>query len=151
VEQWVLAAIVYAAARGYRRMLGQISDVRVQYERAKKLEELKDQFITSVNHELRTPVMLMQGYVELLRLKGEELRPEHRMGMIQRASQAGNNLARLVQSILDTRRLDQRAKQYEPEAVPLFEAVADAAALVDPQEGQGVERELHVHMPHDLA
>lgn len=34
IEQWVLALIVYAAARGYRRILRLISDVRVQYERA---------------------------------------------------------------------------------------------------------------------
>src|SRR5262249_41960738 len=35
VEQWILALIVYAAARGYRRILRLISDVRVQYERAR--------------------------------------------------------------------------------------------------------------------
>lgn len=151
IEQWVLAAIVYSAARGHRRMLRQISDVRVQYERAKKLDELKDQFITSVNHELRNPVMLMQGYVELLRLKGEELPSERRAAMLQRASQAGENLARLVQSILDTRRLGRGARDYQPEAVSVLETLATAASLVDPREGQGIERELRVRVPADLA
>ncbi|HLY30586.1 MAG TPA: HAMP domain-containing sensor histidine kinase [Ktedonobacterales bacterium] len=151
IEQWVLAIIVFGAATGYRRILRQISDVRVQYERARQLDDLKDQFITSVNHELRNPVMLMQGYVELLRIKGGELPPERRDEMVQRASKAGDNLAQLVQSILDTRRIDQSAADFQPEAVPLFDAVATAASLVDPGEGPKVERDLRVHVPEGLA
>lgn len=151
VEQWALAIIVYAAARGYRRILQQISDVRMQYERAKKLEELKDQFITSVNHELRNPVMMVQGNIELLRLKGKEMSPERRDTMIERASQASDKLSQLIQSILDVRRLEQGSKDFEPEPVLVFDAVASAATLVDPSDGKGVERELRIHAPRDLA
>ncbi len=151
IELWLLAVVVYAAARGYRTVLRQISDVRVQYERARQLDELKDQFITSVNHELRNPVMLLQGYVELLRLKGSELSAERRNDLIQRASRAGESLAHLVQSILDTRRVDQQARDFEPELVPVGETVMTAASLVDPGDGKGVERELHVQVPHELS
>jgi signal transduction histidine kinase len=151
VELWLLALVLYSAARGYRTVLRQISDVRVQYERARQLDELKDQFITSVNHELRNPVMLLQGYVELLRLKGNTLSAERRDDLIQRASRAGESLAHLVQSILDIRRVDQQAKDFAPEAVPVAEMVVAAASLVDPGEGKGVERELHVRVPHELS
>ncbi len=151
IELWLLALVVYGAARGYRTVLRQISDVRVQYERARKLDELKDQFITSVNHELRNPVMLLHGYVELLRLKGSELSAEQRDNLIRRASQAGESLAQLVQGILDTRRVDQRARDFAPEVVPVGEMVAAAASLVDPREGKGVERELHMRIPHELS
>lgn len=151
IEQWVLAVIVYVAARGYRRILQLISDVRVQYERAKQLDELKDQFITTVNHELRNPVMLMQGYIDLLRLKGEELTPERRAELVRRASTAGDSLATLVQSILSTRRIDQSARDFQPEVVPVLDAVAIAASLVDPEDGKQVERALHIHVPPGLA
>jgi signal transduction histidine kinase len=151
IELWLLALVVYAAARGYRRILQQISDVSVQYERARQLDALKDQFITSVNHELRNPVMLLQGYVELLRLKGSELSAERRDELIQRASRAGEALSQLVQSILDTRRVDQRARDFDAEAVPVGEAVVAAAALVDPRQGKGAERELHIQVPHELT
>ncbi|HEV2238534.1 MAG TPA: HAMP domain-containing sensor histidine kinase [Ktedonobacterales bacterium] len=151
IEQWILALVVYAAARGYRRILRLISDVRVQFERAKQLDELKDQFITSVNHELRNPVMLMQGYVDLLRLKGEELAAERRIQLVQRASEAGDNLARMVQSILSTRRADQSARDFMAEAVPVLDVVLTAAGSVDPQDGQGQERDLRVDVPSGLA
>jgi signal transduction histidine kinase len=150
VEQWILAVVVYAAARGYRRILRLISDVRVQYERARQLDELKDQFITSVNHELRNPVMLMQGYIDLLRLKGEELVADRRVELVQRASDAGDNLARLVQSILSTRRAEQSAGDFTSQAVPVLDAVLAAAGSVDPEDGQGQERELRVHVPADF-
>jgi signal transduction histidine kinase len=151
IEQWILAAIVFAAARGYRRVLRQISDVRVQYERARQLDELKDQFITNVNHELRNPIMLMQGYIELLRLKGQELPAERREALIQRASRAGDNLVELLQSILDVRRLDQGARDFTPEAVPVLMALTAAAELVDPRDDQAAERELRVNIPQELA
>ncbi|SRR5579875_458413 len=151
IEQWVLAIIVFAVATGYRRILRQISDIRVQYERARQLDELKDQFITTVNHELRNPVMLMQGYIELLRIKGETLPPERRNAMIQSASRAGDNLVQLVKSILDTRRIDQGAKDFEPEVVPVFDAVATSASLVEPGNEHETERELRVHIPEGLA
>src|SRR5579875_661172 len=151
IEQWVLAIIVFAVATGYRRILRQISDIRVQYERARQLDELKDQFITTVNHELRNPVMLMQGYIELLRIKGETLPPERRNAMIQSASRAGDNLVQLVKSILDTRRIDQGAKDFEPEVVPVFDAVATSASLVEPGNEHETERELRVHIPEGVA
>lgn len=151
IEQWALAAIVYAAARGYQRTLRETGDVRVQYERARKLDELKDQFITNVNHELRNPVMLMQGYIELLRLKGQEMTRDKSAELVQRASKAGDNLAELLQSILDARRLDHRSDTFVPEAVPVRETLEVAASLVDPRSGQHVERQLRVNMPAGLA
>jgi signal transduction histidine kinase len=151
IELWLLALVLYGAARGYRTVLSQISDVRVQYERARQLDDLKDQFITSVNHELRNPVMLLNGYVELLRLKGGELSPERRDDLVKRASQAGESLSQLVQSILDTRRLGQEARNFTPEAAPVTEAVMTATTLVDPKVGKGIERELRLNIPPDLA
>jgi signal transduction histidine kinase len=151
IEQWVLAAIVFAAARGYQRTLRETGDVRVQYERARKLDELKDQFITNVNHELRNPVMLMQGYVELLRLKGQEMTAPKRAELLQRASKAGDHLADLLQSILDARRLDRPSEAFVPEAVPVRETLEVAASLVDPRSGQHVERQLRVSVPEGFA
>jgi signal transduction histidine kinase len=151
IEQWALAAVVYAAARGYQRTLRETGDVRVQYERARKLDELKDQFITNVNHELRNPVMLMQGYIELLRLKGQEMTQEKRAELVQRASKAGDHLTELLQSILDARRLDHRSDTFVGEAVPVRETLEVAASLVDPRSGQHVERQLRVNMPAGLA
>jgi signal transduction histidine kinase len=150
IEQWVLAALMFALARGYRRTLRETGDVRVQYERARKLDELKDQFISNVNHELRNPVMLMQGYIELLMIKGDEVDAEMRTLLMQNANEAGDNLVELIESILDARRLDQGAEDFTPESVSVLAAIKTAASLVDPREGKLVERDLRIQVTAGL-
>jgi signal transduction histidine kinase len=150
IEQWVLAALMFALARGYRRTLRETGDVRVQYERARKLDELKDQFISNVNHELRNPVMLMQGYIELLMLKGDEVDADMRALLMQNANEAGDNLVELIESILDSRRMDQGAEDFTPESVAVLEAIKTAASLVDPREGKLVARDLRIQVAAGL-
>lgn len=148
--QWSVATVMLTTASAYRRTLRELGDVRVAFERAKQLDGLKDQFISSVNHELRSPVMAMQGYLELLKLTEETASSEKRRALLARASTASDNLAYLLTSILDARRLDQDADDFTPEPVNVRESVNAAAQLIDPREGQLVERELHVAIPAQL-
>ncbi len=149
--QWSFAVIMISAAAAYGRIMHELGDVRVAYERAKQLDELKDQFISSVNHELRSPVMAMQGYLELLRLTQETAPPDKRKDLLKRATNAGDNLTALLGSILDARRLDQGADDFVPEVVNVREAVGAAAELIDPREGALVARELRMSIPPGLA
>src|SRR6185312_13929674 len=64
---WGIALLLLAQWRSYQRLLMELADVRTQVERARRLDELKDQFIRNVNHELRTPIMALLGYVDLLK------------------------------------------------------------------------------------
>jgi signal transduction histidine kinase len=52
--------------QGYQRTLRELGDVRIAYERASALDDLKNQFIVNVNHELRNPVMAMMGHLDIL-------------------------------------------------------------------------------------
>ena len=65
-----LGLLMFAANRGFARTQRELADVRVAYEREKELDRLKNQFISSVNHELRTPIMALQGYLALARELG---------------------------------------------------------------------------------
>jgi signal transduction histidine kinase len=50
------------------------AELRTLNEQLKALNELKDKFITITNHELRTPITVLKGYIELLDyfLRGNE-------------------------------------------------------------------------------
>ena len=126
-------------------------DARVATERARQLEALKDQFITSVNHELRTPMMTMQGYIELLGDLQDQARPEKRAQMLERARRANTGLVQLLQSILEVRRIDQEAEDFVPQVVNVSAAVQDALSLLDPRAGSIAERKLIVQVPADLT
>lgn len=125
-------------------------DARIATERAQQLDELKDQFITSVNHELRTPLMTMQGYLELLSDQEARVTPEKRWDMLERARGACGSLVHLVRSILDTRRIEQEAGDFIPEIVSVREAAQAALSLMDPREANPAGRHLRLHIPENL-
>jgi signal transduction histidine kinase len=148
---WTIALLIFGASSLYEQSLHELGDIRLAFERAQKLDALKDQFITSVNHELRTPAMAMQGYLELLQLRHRELSADRRAALIEKACRAGDDLIALLTSILDIQRIDPSTRDFTREAVPLREAVEAAAVLIDPREGSLVERELHLDIPDGLA
>ncbi len=148
---WLAALLIYGASSLYVQALHQLSAIRTAYERAQQLDELKDQFITNVNHELRTPAMAVQGYLDVLQLRHDALTPERRSTMIARASRASNDLVALITSILDIQRIDQGASEFEPQAVDVAEAVAAAARLIAPRDATAVERELRIDIPAGTA
>jgi signal transduction histidine kinase len=124
-------------------------DAQVANERAQQLDALKDQFITSVNHELRTPLMTMQTYVELLRYRQKEL-PERSEKLVEAIGQTNDALVDLVQSILEVRRLDQESQDFAHEAVNLQCALEHAVAVLNPQAGTIAGRILQVDLPPGL-
>ncbi len=136
-----------------RQLLTQrdLVDARIATERAEQLDALKDQFITSVNHELRTPLMTMQGYLELLGDQAAQATPEKRVDMLERARGACTNLVHLVRSILDTRRIEQEVDNFVPEAVNVWEAAQAAMSLMDPREANPAGRHLGMRVPGDLV
>jgi signal transduction histidine kinase len=151
IAQWAFAITMLASSASYRRTLGDIGSAYLQIRQLDQLDQLKDQFITNVNHELRNPAMALQGYVELLRLRHEVITPERRGQLIERAARAGDDLVALLTSVLETRRLDSSVQQFTPEAVNVRAAVEDAVRLIDPREANALERELHIAIPEGMA
>jgi signal transduction histidine kinase len=115
------------------------------------LDELKNQFITSVNHELRTPLMTMQAYIELLRVQQQALPEATRATVIEEVGRTSDALVDLVQSILEIRRLDTSDTDFPRQAVPVYATLEKATALINPREGRMAERDLRVYVPQHVA
>ncbi|HLW02800.1 MAG TPA: HAMP domain-containing sensor histidine kinase [Ktedonobacterales bacterium] len=144
-------ALMVIFQQGYRRTLRELSDVRIAYERASALDDLKNQFIVSVNHELRNPVMAMMGHLDILDMSLASARPERLQKATQGAVRAAENLRKLLASILDASRLEQGPGEFTPERVSVVQAIQAATQLVDPNEGNLAERELRLKVPGDLS
>jgi signal transduction histidine kinase len=149
--QWAVMGILFAAGGTYVRTLRELGDVRVAFARAQQLDELKDQFISHVNHELRSPLMAMQGHVELMLLTEESLSADERHAYLERAKHAGDDLVALVSSVLSVRRLEEDRNSFVPAATDIRAALDSAVRLIDPREGRWIERELRVHIPDGLS
>jgi signal transduction histidine kinase len=94
--QWTIGGILTAAAGTQRAILQELESTRIAFERSRQVEELKDQFITHINHEVRGPVMALQGYLQLLQAKAESATPEQRDAYVSRARRAADHLVTLV-------------------------------------------------------
>ena len=155
VFYWGIALLFVVQWSSFQRTLLALGAARVEVVRAKRLDELKDQFIRSVNHELRTPIMTILGYLDLLvnpQTPTRKVAPERASLYIENAYQAGQSLRALLASILDTRRLDLGELQSEaitPEPVALKVALAETLPML-PFDHETVERELHLSVPTEV-
>ncbi len=144
-------AIFLAVQQSSRVSIAQLGELRLAVERAEQLDDLKNQFISSVNHELRNPIMGMLGHLDNL-VNAPPTTPVERLRRnADRALQSAFRLRRLVDSILDARRMDQHAGEFDPAPVNVLDALHAAIQLIDPAEAKLVERDLHIAMPADLT
>ncbi len=142
-----IAGLVFAIQRNYQQSFREYNRL---YTEVAQVDELKDLFITSVNHELRNPMMVLQGYITLLRDSFGTLPPARQLELINRAYQSGNRTLALINSILEIQRLDVLPKDYTPAPVNVRQALDAAIQLVNPREGDLSRRAIHVSIPPDL-
>jgi signal transduction histidine kinase len=96
----------------------------------RRLERMKDEFISTVSHELRTPLTSLRAALGLLASGTLEKRPEKRCQMVEMAIGNCDRLVRLVNDILDFDSVEKGRLplQREPvEAVDLLRRAADVA------------------------
>ena len=147
VFEWLIAAFLIANWLTYRQTLRTLGAAYDRISQAEQLDELKDQFITHINHELRTPMMALQGYVEYLREAQPQLTDEELASALERASRTGSSLVALLSSILEVRRIDGKTDTFAPTAVPVLETLDTALTLIDPRETTRGGQDLQVTLP----
>jgi signal transduction histidine kinase len=149
--QVAVGILIFGATTGFVRMQRALANTQLAYEQERTLDRLKDQFISSVNHELRTPIMAVQGYLELARelgVRGETARQEQ---MLARGAEAVDHVAGIVQSVLNVRDAEVDSKSLHLAPCSLERAVIEATRLIDPREAGDSARPLHVRVPPDLV
>ena len=95
--------IVRVRHRIQRDRVGSLVDDVVQFQDVTSEREaarLKDDFLARVSHELRTPLTPIIGFGRLLEQRGEQLPPSMRAEFRTRIVRAGEQLERLVDTLL---------------------------------------------------
>ncbi|MGZ4128296.1 MAG: sensor histidine kinase [Actinomycetota bacterium] len=81
-------------------------------EQLRALDDLKNEFLSALSHELRTPVTAILGLARTIEREHERLRPEEVREFIRRISSKAAKLDRLLTDLLDLDRL--RLGMVEP-------------------------------------
>jgi signal transduction histidine kinase len=125
------------------RLYAQEREARLALERA---DELKSNFIALAAHELRTPVTSINGVIQTLHARGDQLDEEQRVLLGEMLRDQGRRLGSLVEQLLDLSRLDAEAISIDPEVLRVRERVEE---LVRSTAGERVD-DVKVEVPEDL-
>lgn len=87
-------------------------------EQIKSIDQFRQELIANVSHDLRTPLAIMQGYVETLMMKADDLPPSERNRYLQIVLNSSDRLSNLVSQLFEYSKLE--AKQIEPQKEPFF-------------------------------
>lgn len=96
-------------------------------ENLKSMENLRRELVGNVSHDLRTPLAVIQGFIETLIIKDEQLQEEDKKKYLARALDGTQRLKKLVEELFELSKLE--AKQIKPskEAFFINELVDDIA------------------------
>ena len=142
---------VNAKNEALRQANGQLDEQARQIERAyeeqRHLNELKDQFLIHINHELYTPLTAVQGYLELLRLHSEHLHNIQET-FLERALESTEELLLLVNNVLDATHMSAGVSpRFEEFSVAAL--VRDVLGQLDPRKASAYD--IQVEIPDSLT
>jgi histidine kinase len=114
-----------------------------------ELDQLKQDFVSNVTHELRSPMTSLRGYVDFL-LRGDAgpLTEEQAENLIVVKNNAAR-LARFIDNLLDVAKIEARKVELHPEALALNGVGREMVVLFRPQ-AEEKEVRLVNEIPADL-
>jgi PAS domain S-box-containing protein len=93
-----------------------------------KVEQIKDQFLSTVSHELRTPLTSIVGSLGLLRAGVADTLTDPQQRLVDIAENNAHRLIRIVNDILDAEKLQSGQMTFAMAPVDLCEVVTSAVA-----------------------
>ena len=112
---------------------GRISGMVVAFQdisERRRLDRMKDEFISTVSHELRTPLTSLRASLGLISSGTLDKRPEKQRQMLDLAIGNTDRLIRLVNDILDFEKVEKGKLAFDRqpvEAIDLLRRAADVA------------------------
>jgi PAS domain S-box-containing protein len=97
----------------------------------KKIERLKNEFISTLSHELRTPLTSIRGSLGLLAGGAAGEIPVMAKSLLNIANNNCDRLVRLINDILDVEKIESGTMRFEPVVQPLLALVEHAVAATN--------------------
>ena len=115
-----------------RELEAATTELRAANERLKELDKLKDDFVATVSHEVRTPLTSIRSFSEILR-DNPDLDQEQRQEFVSIIVKESERLSRLINDILDLAKMEAGTSEWHmadlaPRAV-IEQALAATAGL----------------------
>ena len=113
--------------KGYQEIEELNNTLNYAVEELKKTEQLQQELLANISHDLKTPITLISGYAELIKDLPEENNPENLQLIIDEC----NRLNALVNDLLDLSRLQSQTVVFNNKVFNITNVIKD---LVDRQQ-----------------
>jgi len=130
---------VFAAARDVterKRLDRVLQENNVELESAKSTAEkanlAKSDFLSSMSHELRSPLNAILGFAQLMEIDAATITPSQKAS-IDQILHAGWYLLELINDILDLAQIESGKLSLSLEQVSLSEVMVECQAMIEPQ------------------
>ena len=120
----------------------------------KRIEIIKNQFVSMVAHELKAPVAAVQGFLKLILDKDIQITKEQEEDYISRSSTRLDGLLALVNDLLDSSRMELKAKQREIAELDVKQIMKSTIELMEVElKNRGIELSTNIenNIPHLMA
>jgi len=124
-------------------------ELELEEGRRDELDRLKDEFVLTASHELRSPLTSVQGFAELLMLDKDSLTPRQRE-TVEIILDNCRHLVRLLNDLLDLARSDAGRLSIRPqptEVAPLVEDVVRTMRAQTEAASQSLTEEVEPGLP----
>lgn len=120
----LLQSMLQQAANTWQRiqLVNDLESARVKTE----VEQLRSALLSSVSHDLKSPLAAMMGAAESLALLDKKLAPEDRQELIETILQESRRLDSYIQNLLDMTRLGYGTLKIERDWVSVADIVGSA-------------------------
>ena len=116
-----------------------------QIGQLERLDAQRRELLANVSHDLRTPLTLMQGYLETMLLRQGEMTPAEERSCLEVAARHAERLGRLVADLFELTKLDGQAGRVQGEAFSVSELAQDIAQkFQQPASARGVSVQLDI-------
>lgn len=96
-------------------------------EELKKVDSLRRELIANVSHDLRNPLAIINGYVETLQIKGENISKEDREKYLKIIGASTDKLSQLVTDLFDLSKLESGQMTLKMEKLKIQELLFDSS------------------------
>jgi PAS domain S-box-containing protein len=128
------------------RTVGRVCIMR-DVSQLKEIDKLKSEFVSTVSHDLRSPLTLMRGYATMLEMAGEL--NDQQKNYAKMIVQGVDNMAKLVNNLLDLGRIEFGVG-LQLESIPvlnIIERVTGSLQMI----AANKEIQLSLEIPRDIA
>lgn len=138
--EWEGTTAHLATLHDVTEMKGAEEVLRQVVRRLEEVNDLKNEFVGMVVHDMRTPLTVISGFAQTLRQNWERIDDRHKKNLLQRIESKSAELARMVSDTLQVSTIESNSFKYDFAEFDLGSLIYSTVELIT----EATRRDIHI-------